>query len=157
MLAEATEESGRRPFFGYGQTRHDLAPPNYVRGKHRIEQGSPFGRQLAKDDTLVFGGCASTNQPSLFKLLDRVGGTRPRHQNPITNLAERECSLVVQHLEHRELGHAKTLSSELRSYTLFDRLVRARDGDDQLQCRRPIVFRTRIGFSVRRPAHYLEF
>src|SRR5687768_18276445 len=107
MLAEATEESGRRPFFGHGQTRHDLAQPNYVRGKHRIEQGSPFGRQLAKDDTLVFGGCASTNQPSLFKLLDRVGGTRPRHEDPITNHAGserlRDVSTEVDRSRCREI------------------------------------------------------
>ena len=145
MLAEATEKSDRRLFLGHGQTPHDLAQPVDVRGKHSIEQGSPFGCQLAKDHALVFGGRSSTHQPSRLELLDHVGGTRTRHQNPIANLTERECALVIQHLEYRELSQTETLPGELWPYALFDRLVRACDGDDQLQGRCPIAFGIRFG------------
>jgi protein-S-isoprenylcysteine O-methyltransferase Ste14 len=55
---------------------------------------------------------------------------------------------VIQHLEYRELGQAQTLPCELGPYALFDRLIRACDGDDQLQCRRPIVFGARFGLLV---------
>ncbi|HYN09742.1 MAG TPA: hypothetical protein VES67_20335 [Vicinamibacterales bacterium] len=141
MLAEATEQSGRRMFFRHGQPGHDLAKPVDVGWEYLIDQRSPLGRQFAKDHALVFGAGSPAHQPTFFKFLDDVGGARTRDENSIPNLAEWERPLVIQHLEHSELGHPEAALNKVWPHALFSRLVRASQGDHQLQCRNPIGIR----------------
>ncbi len=63
---------------------------------------------------------------------------------------------MIQHLKYRELSQTETLPDELWPYALFDSLIRACYGDDQLQGRCPIAFGIRFGLLARH-SHYLEF
>ena len=125
---------------------HDLAQPIDVPWKDLVHQRSSFRRQLAKDHPLVFGAGPPTHQPALFQLLDDVRGARTREENPIADLPERQRTLVIERLEDGELGHAQIVLREVGPHPSFDRLVRTAEGDDELQCGRPIMI-------VRCPRH----
>ena len=116
-----------------------MTEPLDVAWKDLVDQRPSFRGQLAEHDSLVLGARAPAHQPTLFELLHDIRRRCAGQQNAVPNIAEWQRTLVVQHLEHRELGHAESALKQVRPDTSFERLQRAPEGDDQLQRCRPIA------------------
>ena len=90
--------------------------------KHVFDQCSPLWGQLAKHNSLIVGGCSSAHQPTFFKLLDHVRRARTRHEDPIPDLAEPQCALVIQDFQDGELGDAESTRGKMRTDAPLNRL-----------------------------------
>ena len=113
--------------------------PLHVSWKDLVDQRSSFRGELAEHHSLILGARSPAHQSTLLELLDDIRRTRAGHQNPVANLTEWQGALVVQHLQHGELGQAQSALNQMRSHPSLDRLKSAPKSDDQLQRRSPIA------------------
>jgi len=141
VQAEGTQQSADVALLRDRQTGRDVAKPLHVNWKHLVDQRPSFRGQLAEHDSLVLSARAPAYQSTLLELVHDIGRAGTGHENPVANLAEWQGALVVQHLQHRELGQAQSGLNKMRSHPSLDRLQRARKSDDQLQRRSPIAIR----------------
>src|SRR2546425_4834862 len=89
-----------------------------MRRKDARDQLSPGGGERQQGHPAVAAARPPAHQAPLHELVDDIGRAARLHQDAPLHLAHRELALVIQHLEHAELGRAERSeehTSELQS------------------------------------------
>src|SRR5439155_4981655 len=66
----------------------------------------------------------SAHQAPLHELVDDIGRAARLHQDALLHLAHRELALVIQHLEHAELGRAELEARDAGAGVALHRIER---------------------------------
>lgn len=133
ILSKETQEPAGIALLQNGQSRHGSAQLLDMLWKHFVDQRAPFGGQLTEYDSLIFRRCSPSHQAPFFQFLHNVCGAGAGDEYSIPNLAKRQGTLVIQHLKHRELGHAQPPAGHMGPHASLDGLMCAPQRNDQLQ------------------------
>src|SRR5258708_17837274 len=113
MQAESTQESAGIALLRPQQPRHGLLKSFHVSWKDLVNQRPPLRGQLTEHHSLILGARPPADQSTRLELLHDIRRTRASHQNSVSDGAEREGTLVVQHFQDGELRQAQSGLSQM--------------------------------------------
>jgi hypothetical protein len=100
-------------------------------GKTSSSSERPASVELAEHHALILGARVAAHQPAGLERLHRVGRAGAGDEDPLRQLPERERALVVERLEHAELGRREVPRPQLAAQRLRDRAHRAAADDHE--------------------------
>ena len=106
-----------------------------VRREDTLHEATTAGREVEQDYAAVGVAGTPPHQPPIDELVHDVGGAAALDEDLPLHLAHRQLALVVQHLQHSELGGAEAKAGDARPGVPLDRIERASEHDPQVQRR----------------------